>query len=69
MNPSLELLLDLFVSPVDCTFIYLLFVSPVDYILVRHVGSTRPNDLGLLLETHHHYNLAWLSSFCTRLDC
>jgi len=35
MNPSLELLLGLFVFPVDCTFIYLLFVSSiVDCILV-----------------------------------
>jgi len=48
------------------------------------VGSTRPNDrvgllssyfcclnpdLGLLLETNHLYNLAWLSCFCTHLDC
>jgi len=40
MNPSLELLLDLFVFLVDCTFIYLLFVSPFDCILVtliRHL--------------------------------
>jgi len=38
---------------------------------LSHVGSTRPNDLdlGLLLETNHHYNLAWLSCFCTHLDC
>jgi len=54
MNPSLGLLLDLFVSPVDCTFIYLLFVSRVDCILVLPVGSTRPNDRVGLLSSHFY---------------
>jgi len=39
MNPSSELLffLDLFVFTRDCTFIYLLFVLPVNCILVLEI--------------------------------
>jgi len=41
-----------------CYFIHLLIAFY--FLNLSHVGSTRPNDLdlGLLLETNHHYNLA-----------
>jgi len=69
-----------FYLPVICIPYWLHF----SYLISSPIGSTRPNDqvrllssiftcldpdLRLLLETHHHYNLAWLSCFYIRLDC